>query len=51
MQNVTVHRYQNPEAVGWQGYIEPADRSWIVFVALDGTPVLFPARGADGATL
>ena len=30
MQNIHVKRYQSPN--GYQGSIEPEDRSWIVFV-------------------
>ena len=36
MQNIHVKRYSNPEAVGFQGSIEPEDRSWIVFIRNDG---------------
>lgn len=51
MCNITVTRYPDPEAVGgWQGYIEPDDRTWIAFVRSDGQPVVFldrdPATGA-----
>ena len=50
MGNITVSRYPDPEAVGWQGVIEPDDRTWIAFVDLDGHPVFFldrdPATGA-----
>ncbi len=50
MGNITVTRYQNPEEVGWQGYMEPDDRSWIAFVGNDGRPVFFldrdPVTGA-----
>jgi hypothetical protein len=41
--------YQNPQAVGYLGWVEPADRSWIVFVALDGTPVRFDRDPSTGA--
>lgn len=51
MQNVTVTRYPDPAAVGgWQGYLEPDDLSWIVFIRTDGPPVMFldrdPVTGA-----
>lgn len=36
MQNIEVHRYA-PKATGWQGYVQPADRSWIMFVKDDGS--------------
>ena len=32
MQNIIVGRYSNPDNVGdWEGWIEPEDKSWIVF--------------------
>jgi len=36
MQKINVHRYTSPENVGFVGYIEPDDRSWIVFESLTG---------------
>ena len=52
MGNITVTRYPVPAEVGWQGYIEPDDRSWIVFVDNDGHPVAFLNRDPDtGAVL
>ena len=41
MGNVKVTRYDKAAEVGWQGYVEPEDRSWIVFVHQDGHPVAF----------
>lgn len=49
--DVHVQRYADPEQVGYQGWIEPADRSWIVFVDLDGKPSLFDKRDANGAVV
>ena len=51
MGNITVTRYPDPAEVGgWQGYIEPDDKSWIAFVDNDGRPVFFldrdPVTGA-----
>lgn len=50
MQNIKVSRYRNPGAAGWAGYMEPADKSWIGFIGLDGRPLFFlnrdPASGA-----
>lgn len=51
MGNITVTRYPDPVAVGgWQGYLEPEDKSWIAFVGSDGRPVFFldrdPVTGA-----
>jgi hypothetical protein len=52
MQNITVTRYPNPKEVGWAGYIEPADRSWIAFIGRDGRPLFFLNRNPDtGAVL
>ena len=44
MGNITVGRYDDPESVGYQGWLEPDDRSWIAFVANDGKPVMFLNR-------
>jgi hypothetical protein len=44
MQNVHVKRYANPQQVGWAGYLEPEDRSWIAFIDLEGRPVFFLDR-------
>lgn len=44
MQNVIIGRYkagsQRPNHV-WDGWIEPKDRSWILFIAAKGPPSLF----------
>lgn len=44
MGNIKVGRYSNPESVGWQGWIEPRDRSWIAFIRLDGSQIFFLNR-------
>jgi len=49
MQSIKVTRYDNPKALGWVGYIEPADASWIAFIDLEGRPVFFLTRDASGA--
>lgn len=41
MQNIHVQRYANPASFGYQGTIQPEDRSWIVFVDKDGEPTLW----------
>lgn len=51
MCNIRVSRYDDPAAAGgWAGWIEPEDRSWIVFVHSDGTVRAYlrrdPATGA-----
>ena len=52
MTDIHVHRYSKPAEVGWQGYIEPADLSWIMFVDNDGKPVVFLNRDPQtGAVL
>jgi hypothetical protein len=47
--NITVGRYESKDT-GYQGWIEPDDKSWIMFVCDDGQPVAFldrdPATGA-----
>lgn len=47
MQDIRVTRYSNPNALGWAGYIEPADRSWIAFIGLDGLPRFHLHRDPD----
>jgi len=44
MQNIHVKRYKNPEAVGYQGWLEPEDLSWIAFIDLEGKPVFYLHR-------
>ncbi len=51
MKTIKVMRYENPKAIGWQGYLEPADRSWIAFINLDGAPVFFLNREPNGAVV
>ena len=47
MGNITVGRYADPASVGYQGWIEPDDQSWIGFVANDGKPVFFLNRDPE----
>jgi len=50
MQNIIVGRYTHPTTRKyWQGWIEPEDRSWIMFVEADGRPVVYLDREASGA--
>lgn len=52
MGNITVGRYDKPAATGYQGWIEPEDRSWVMFVANDGQPQAFLNRDPEtGAVL
>ena len=49
MCNIKVGRYEHPN--GYQGWIEPDDRGWIMFIRDDGTPVVFLNRDASGAVI
>jgi len=51
MENITVKRYKNPKKVGWKGFIEPKDGSWIAFIRLDGVPVFYLKRDSSGRVL
>lgn len=51
MQNITVTRYENPQAVGYAGYLEPADKAWIAFIDLKGAPTFFLERDATGGVV
>lgn len=48
MQNIVVGRYHAPD--GFIGWIEPEDRTWIMFIGDDHAPLVFldrdPATGA-----
>lgn len=50
MSNIEVGRYDHPESVGYQGWIQPSDRTWILFVKNDGSVQAFldrdPVTGA-----
>ncbi len=46
MQNIHVTRYEDPAAVGYQGCISSEDRSWLLFIELDGKPSLFLSVGS-----
>jgi hypothetical protein len=53
MPNLTIGRYDHESITKeWAGWIEPADRSWIIYTDADGKPSLyFAAREADGAVI
>lgn len=53
MSNLTIGRYDH-ESIrkDWAGYIEPADKSWIIYLHADGKPALYwPERDADGGVV
>lgn len=48
MVNIVVGRYSHPETQKfWQGWIEPEDKGWIMFVAADGQPRVFLDRDPE----
>ena len=50
MPNIIVGRYEGE--TGYQGWIEPEDRSWIIYVADDGSLEVFLQRDPEtGAVL
>jgi|HubBroStandDraft_2_1064218.scaffolds.fasta_scaffold406293_2 hypothetical protein len=65
MSNICIGRYpvptesdraSVPEGVGfpadrWESYIEPEDRSWILFVGVDGDVAFWPHRDANGGVI
>lgn len=42
--NVHIGRYAEEEADDYQGWIEPEDRSWILYMRKDHAPELFVDR-------
>ena len=53
MQNLTVGRYIEPSVkTTYQGWIEPEDRSWIIYLDAEGQPVLYwRERESDGSVI
>jgi hypothetical protein len=49
MQNIQVGRYDNPQAVGYAGWIQPKDRSWIAFIDMRGRATFYLERDETGA--
>ena len=50
MGNITVGRYADPTSTGYQGWVEPDDRTWIAFITAGGSPAVYlnrdPVTGA-----
>jgi hypothetical protein len=44
MQSIHIGRYEQPN--GFAGWVEPEDRSWVLFVATDGSATLYNCVGA-----
>lgn len=53
MSNLTIGRYDHESITKhFAGYIEPADKSWIIYLDADGKPALYwPERDADGGVV
>lgn len=56
MPRIKIGRYdtEGPDAVGqyYSGWVEPEDRSWILFIDVEGKPHFFPERDPQtGAVL
>jgi len=49
MQNITVTRYEVSEY--WDGYIQPDDWSWILYVDKKGRTLFYPKRKKSGAVI
>jgi len=51
MQNINVHRYEPPvlaeDGIGWAGYVEPEDKTWILFIGEGRDPLLWPNRDPE----
>lgn len=45
MEDIHVRRYEHDHE--WDGYVEPADNSWILFVPTTGPPTLFTDRNPE----
>ncbi len=49
--DIKVGRYSNPEEVGYQGWVEDADKTWIAYVDLEGKLTVWLNRDKDGGVL
>jgi hypothetical protein len=49
--NITVGRYDHPDSVGYAGWLEPEDRTWVAFVGNDGAPVFFLDRDPESGAV
>lgn len=44
MTNIVVGRYEHPDSTDYLGWIEPEDRTWILFVRSDHTVEVYLDR-------
>lgn len=52
MVNIHIGRYHDPsETGGWAGWVEPDDKSWILFIAEDGTVQFYSERDENGGVV
>jgi hypothetical protein len=47
MPKIKVERYNDELKHEWLGWIEPEDKSWILFIDGQGKPVFFPKRDPE----
>lgn len=49
VKDITIGRYDDPEKTGgWAGWVEPKDKSWILFIDKDNKTLFFPKRDETG---
>lgn len=53
MSTITIGRYEHESITkDYAGYIEPADKSWIIYLDADGKPAIYyPERETNGAVI
>lgn len=53
MSTITIGRYDHESITkDYAGYIEPSDRSWIIYLDATGKPsIYYPEREASGAVI
>lgn len=53
MSNITIGRYDHESITKeWAGWVEPADKAWIIFLDADGKPArYFADRDSTGAVI
>jgi hypothetical protein len=51
LSRIGVGRYDQPEKVGWLGWIEDEEKTWVAYISLDGVPHFYLNRNESGKVL
>lgn len=51
LSRIRVGRYAQPQKVGWLGWIEDEEKTWVAYIDLEGRPRFYLDRNDSGAVL